>query len=62
MALLHDYVNPRTGKHSPMISDETFAIIEKNKDRLNSVIIYERDFSFQYFGFKVWLCAIDVHV
>jgi ribonucleoside-diphosphate reductase subunit M1 len=35
-----------------MISDEHHAIIMKNADRLNSCIIYDRDFSYNYFGFK----------
>ncbi|MFT6936357.1 MAG: ribonucleoside-diphosphate reductase alpha chain [Saprospiraceae bacterium] len=35
-----------------MISDETYAIINKNKSTLNSAIVYDRDFSFDYFGFK----------
>ena len=49
---LHSYVNPRTGKPAPLLSDETWAVIERNKDRLDGHIIYERDFNFNYFGFK----------
>ncbi|CDS13792.1 Putative Ribonucleoside-diphosphate reductase [Lichtheimia ramosa] len=49
---LHSYVNPKTNKHSPMISDETHAVVMKHADRLNSAIIYDRDFSFNFFGFK----------
>ncbi|KAM3837456.1 ribonucleoside-diphosphate reductase large subunit [Vipera latastei] len=49
---LYNYVNPHNGKHSPMISKETLDIVQANKDRLNSVIIYDRDFSYNYFGFK----------
>ncbi|KAJ8661629.1 ribonucleoside-diphosphate reductase large subunit [Lichtheimia ornata] len=49
---LHTYVNPKTNKHSPMISDETHAVVMKHADRLNSAIIYDRDFSFNFFGFK----------
>ncbi|GMT19209.1 hypothetical protein PFISCL1PPCAC_10506 [Pristionchus fissidentatus] len=41
-----------TGEHAPMISPETWAIIEKNAERLNSAIVYDRDFSYTYFGFK----------
>lgn len=49
---LYNYINPKNNKHSPMISKETFDIILKNADRLNSAIIYDRDFSYNYFGFK----------
>nr|XP_009943940.1 PREDICTED: ribonucleoside-diphosphate reductase large subunit [Opisthocomus hoazin] len=50
---LYNYINPHNGKHSPMISKETLDIVLANKDRLNSAIIYDRDFSYNYFGFKV---------
>ncbi|XP_072432798.1 ribonucleoside-diphosphate reductase large subunit [Chiloscyllium punctatum] len=49
---LYNYVNPLTNSHSPMISKETLEIVLENKDRLNSAIIYDRDFSYNYFGFK----------
>uniref|UniRef100_A0A803T8G0 Ribonucleoside-diphosphate reductase n=1 Tax=Anolis carolinensis TaxID=28377 RepID=A0A803T8G0_ANOCA len=49
---LYTYVNPHNSKHSPMIAKETLDIVLANKDRLNSAIIYDRDFSYNYFGFK----------
>ncbi|AXN75304.1 ribonucleotide reductase large subunit [Akhmeta virus] len=49
---LFNYVNPKNGKHSPIISNITMDIVNKYKDKLNSAIIYERDFSYNYFGFK----------
>lgn len=49
---LYEYVNPRTGKKAPMISDEVYEVIQKNADELNSTIIYNRDFNYDYFGFK----------
>uniref|UniRef100_A0A8C9F757 Ribonucleoside-diphosphate reductase n=1 Tax=Pavo cristatus TaxID=9049 RepID=A0A8C9F757_PAVCR len=49
---LYNYINPHNGKHSPMISKETLDIVLANRDRLNSAIIYDRDFSYNYFGFK----------
>ncbi|CAH1956985.1 unnamed protein product [Acanthoscelides obtectus] len=42
----------KTGKKTPMISDFHHSIIMKNADRLNSCIIYNRDFNYNYFGFK----------
>ncbi|XP_065184212.1 ribonucleoside-diphosphate reductase large subunit-like [Sycon ciliatum] len=49
---LYNYVNPKNKKHSPMISKGTWEIIEANTDRLNSTIVYDRDYQYQYFGFK----------
>lgn len=46
------YVNPETGKPAPLLSEETWKVVEENKERLNSHVIYDRDFNFQYFGFK----------
>ncbi len=52
MTDLYEYVNPRTGKKAPMISDEVYEVMQKNADELNSAIIYNRDFNYDYFGFK----------
>jgi ribonucleoside-diphosphate reductase alpha chain len=49
---LYDYIDPKTGQRANLISDETYKIIRKNKSVLNSAIVYDRDFSFDYFGFK----------
>ena len=49
---LYNYVNPRTGKKAPLLSDEVHKIIKKNADKLDSSIIYNRDFGYDFFGFK----------
>ncbi|MEC3905921.1 ribonucleoside-diphosphate reductase subunit alpha [Tamlana sp. 2201CG12-4] len=49
---LYTYVNPRTGKDAPLLSDEVYNVIMDNKDKLDSTIIYNRDFGYDYFGFK----------
>ncbi|NRB59832.1 MAG: ribonucleoside-diphosphate reductase subunit alpha [Winogradskyella sp.] len=49
---LYTYVNPRTGKKAPLLSDEVYNVIQENKERLDSTIIYNRDFGYDYFGFK----------
>lgn len=49
---LYNYVNPKNGLHSPMISDEVYNIVMEFKDELNSAIVYDRDFKYNYFGFK----------
>ena len=49
---LHEYVNPITGKKAPLLSDEVMKVIKKNAELLDSKIIYNRDFAYDYFGFK----------
>ena len=49
---LYTYVNPRTGKDAPLLSDEVYKVIQDNKEVLDSTIIYNRDFGYDYFGFK----------
>lgn len=50
--LLYNYYCPNTKKHSPLISDNVYRIVMANKEKLNSVIVYNRDFDYSYFGFK----------
>lgn len=49
---MYDYVNPKTGAHAPLIDKEILDIIEKNAALLDSTLIYDRDFGYDYFGFK----------
>lgn len=49
---LYNMTNEKTGRRTPMISDKHYEIIMKNADRLNSCIIYDRDYNYNYFGFK----------
>jgi ribonucleoside-diphosphate reductase alpha chain len=50
--LLHGYVDDKTGKSASLIDDEVFKFIEENKEELDQAINYDRDFNFDYFGFK----------
>ncbi|WP_145860165.1 ribonucleoside-diphosphate reductase subunit alpha [Pedobacter suwonensis] len=52
MKMLYEYFDPKAQKEAPLIADDIYEIIEKNKDILDSSIIYDRDFGFDYFGFK----------
>lgn len=52
MRNLHRYTDHKTGKHMPLIADDVMEIIEKNADLLDSTLIYDRDYGFDYFGFK----------
>ncbi|KAG9659150.1 hypothetical protein KCU76_g19797, partial [Aureobasidium melanogenum] len=49
---LYHYVNPKTKKRAPMISEETYKTVMDHAEELNSAIVYDRDFNYQYFGFK----------
>lgn len=49
---LYEYVNPRTGKKAPLLSDEVYQVIAEHAEQLDSTIIYNRDFGYDYFGFK----------
>jgi len=49
---LYEYVNPRTGKAAPLLSDEVYKVVMDNAEELDSTIIYNRDFGYDYFGFK----------
>ncbi len=50
---LYRMKDKKTNKPTPMISDFHHGVIMKHADKLNSAIIYDRDFNFNYFGFKV---------
>ena len=49
---LYEYVNPRTVKKAPLLSKEVYETIKKNSERLDSSIIYNRDYGYDFFGFK----------
>ncbi|CAL9233392.1 unnamed protein product [Arabidopsis halleri] len=49
---MFNHVNDRSGLKSPLIADDVFDIIMQNAARLDSEIIYDRDFEYDYFGFK----------
>ena len=49
---LHKHVHPKTKKPAALISDETYATVQKHKDAINAAIVYDRDFEYDYFGFK----------
>ena len=52
MKRLYTYVDLKTGENAPLISTEAYGVIKKNAALLDSSIIYDRDFSYDYFGFK----------
>ena len=52
MKRLYTYVDPKTGQNAPLISKETYKVIKEHAAELDAAIIYDRDFSYDYFGFK----------
>lgn len=63
MRRLHQYTDSATGRKMPLLADDVMEIIEANAELLDSSIIYDRDFGFDYFGFKTleksYLLRID---
>ena len=49
---LREYIDPESGKHAPLISEEVYGIIMENAEILNNHIDYSRDHNYDYFGFK----------
>ncbi len=52
MKRLYTYIDPNTGENAPLLSKEVYGVIKKNAALLDSSIIYDRDFNYDYFGFK----------
>lgn len=52
MKRLYQYIDPKTGQNAPLISKETWKVIKEHAAALDEAIIYDRDFSYDYFGFK----------
>ncbi len=52
MKRLYTYVDPKTGENASLISKEVYDVIRRNAALLDSTIIYDRDYGYDYFGFK----------
>lgn len=66
MLKLYHYTDSVSGRKMPLIADDVIDIIQNNADLLDSSIIYDRDFGFDYFGFKTleksYLLRVDGRV
>ena len=49
---LYNYVNPETNEKGSLISKKLYRIVNSNKKKINSSIIYDRDYGYDYFGIK----------
>jgi ribonucleoside-diphosphate reductase alpha chain len=52
MRRLHEYTDAKTGKNASLLADDVWDVIKENAELLDSTLIYDRDFGFDYFGFK----------
>ena len=52
MSDLYYYIDPKTNQKASLLSDDVYNIIQEHKETLDSSIIYDRDFRYDYFGFK----------
>jgi ribonucleoside-diphosphate reductase alpha chain len=63
MKRMYEYVDKKTGKNAALLADDVYQVIRDNAELLDSSIIYDRDFGFDYFGFKTleksYLLKID---
>ncbi|CAF4365432.1 unnamed protein product, partial [Rotaria sordida] len=53
MADLYNHTNPDLNTHAPIISQETYNVVMAHTEEPNEAVKHERDFDFNYFGFKV---------
>jgi ribonucleoside-diphosphate reductase alpha chain len=49
---LYKYIDPKTGQRASLLADDVYEVIMNNREMLDSSIIYDRDFRYDYFGFK----------
>jgi ribonucleoside-diphosphate reductase subunit M1 len=49
---LYKYVDPKTGKNASLIAEDVYKVVAEHAEELDSAIVYDRDFFFDYFGFK----------
>lgn len=49
---MYKYIDPKTGQNASLVAEDVYKVIMENKDLLDSSIIYDRDFRYDYFGFK----------
>ena len=52
MSDLYHYIDPKTNQKASLLADDVFNVIQEHKEILDSSIIYDRDFRYDYFGFK----------
>lgn len=63
MSDLYNYVDPVTKQPASLLAEDVWDVIQANSEFLDSTVIYDRDFNYDYFGFKTlersYLLKID---
>ncbi len=49
---LYRYTDERSGENASIIAEDVYQVVQAHAEELNSAIVYDRDFSYDYFGFK----------
>ncbi len=49
---LYHYIDPKNGRKASLIAEDIYEIVQEHAEALDAVIIYDRDFGYDYFGFK----------
>lgn len=52
MDALYKYIDPMTGEKAGLVSEDLLKVVKKHKQQIDSAIIYDRDYNFDFFGFK----------
>ncbi|RPA66745.1 ribonucleoside-diphosphate reductase subunit alpha [Cyclobacteriaceae bacterium YHN15] len=52
MKRLYTYINPKTGENASLIAPDVYGVVKKHAAMLDETIVYDRDFDYDYFGFK----------
>lgn len=50
--IMYEHINPKNGQPAPLVAEDVYQIVQENAERLDSEIVYDRDFDYDYFGFK----------
>ncbi len=50
--LLYNYIDPKTGLKAPLLAEDVYTLIKENSDTIDESLIYDRDYHFDFFGFK----------
>lgn len=48
----YHYTHPKTGTPAPLVSEQVYNVVMANKDVIDGAVLHDRDFEFDYFGFK----------
>ncbi|MEO1301435.1 MAG: ribonucleoside-diphosphate reductase subunit alpha, partial [Bacteroidota bacterium] len=52
MKRLYTYIDPKTGENASLIDKEVYKVIREHAALLDAAIVYDRDYTYDYFGFK----------